>query len=84
MSKRKFGIPPTLPPSRCPVCGGKLGESEYKRSFFCVYDDHWRIECQCGVYLRWSFPNVWKQFHFLPLWEFIYGKGRVHVSSDAQ
>ena len=72
----KFGIPGKSPPTKCPVCKCKLSKPIYKQLFAVVYchGDHWRVECKCGVYLRWTFPGVWVVRHELPLWDRTYGR----------
>jgi hypothetical protein len=67
----KFGMKGDKnPPSRCDDCGKKLDKPSYQQ----VLGPHY-IKCTCGAVYIWSYPEIWRKSHVLPLWRFVYGNG---------
>jgi len=73
----KFGFSGKKSPSICPDCQAKLGSlkvgREYDRKYKLVspsfiVDQIYR-ECSCGCVVQWSWPNVFKRRHVLPLFD---------------
>lgn len=67
----RFGFSQKLPPTKCPDCQSTLRPTALER-----YSDDEAFHggtafrkrcCNCGCYIEWSFPNVWKRRHELPL-----------------
>jgi hypothetical protein len=73
----KFGMSGKPSPSKCPDCNSKLGPIKHGVQYNSRYQtispgvikyrhDIYR-ECECGCLIVWSFPNVWKRRHILPI-----------------
>ncbi len=60
-----FGMDRKPAPKKCPDCKSTLSKPKY------AYGDlGWHVECNCGTFLQWSWPNVWKQrSHIGPLFQ---------------
>jgi len=51
-------------------CGRRLSKPVCSPTDAYPYYNHepkWHIECLCGIVWLWSFPNVYKKSHILPL-----------------
>jgi hypothetical protein len=70
-----FGMHNKPQPRKCCDCGKKLPDAIYNGELIKPlyrkprFYQQFTIECKCGVILVWSYPNVWKRYHEIPLWE---------------
>lgn len=63
-------------PKQC-ACGRKLERPRYNKRAYpkpANYvlegtNESWLCSCSCGTVYVWSYPNVWKERHILPLFD---------------
>lgn len=60
----KFGFSNKPSPTHCPDCNYRLGTLQYNIVFGYT---SWHRDCKCGCIVIWSYPNVWKRRHILPI-----------------
>ena len=66
-----FGMSRKKCPDLCPDCNAPLGVIQYNRHLphqqYAEQSDRFYRLCGCGCYIEWSWPNVWRRRHQLPI-----------------
>jgi hypothetical protein len=72
MHQQLFGFKRLPMPDECPDCGHKMSRVQYSNKYWSklhgsASSRRFFRECDCGCLIVWSYPNVFKRQHILPI-----------------